>query len=167
MRASRAFAVAAAACAVVGLSAPLAAAGGDGQGGNGPINVNVNPQSVHPGGTLTITVQGCDRGGTVTSNAFRQVNLSDSRSGTATAIARINDNATPGQYSLAVRCNDNSSVASAHFTVLSGRGAQGGLGGSVGPSSTEMAIGVGLVATAAVGGGVFVARRRRLVSGKV
>ncbi len=42
----------------------------------------------------------------MTSNAFRQVNLSENRGGIATAIARINDNASPGQYNLAVRCNN-------------------------------------------------------------
>lgn len=166
MRASRALAVAAAACAAVGLSAPLAAAGGD-QPNNGPISVSVSPQSVHQGATLTITVRGCDRGGTVTSNAFPQTNLSGPRGGVSTATARIHDDAAPGQYNLAVRCNDNRNVATQQFTVLSGRGALGGLGGSVGPSSTEMAIGGGLVATAAVGGTLFIARRRRMISGKV
>ncbi|MCX4820854.1 hypothetical protein OG883_13240 [Streptomyces sp. NBC_01142] len=145
--------------------------GGNGQGGNvrkdnGRITVRVNPQSVHQGGTLTITVQGCKRGGTVASNAFSQVQLSNNGQNQSTASARIHDHTTPGQYNLAVRCNDNSNVATVQFTVLSARGAQGGLGGSVGPSSTEMAIGGALVATAAVGGGLFVARRRRTVSGR-
>lgn len=162
MRASRALAVAAAACAAVGLSAPLAAAGGDG----GALRVSVNPQSVHQGSTLTITVEGCKRGGTVTSNAFPQTSLPASRTGVATAMARINDNAALGRHSLIVTCNDNQMVGTAQFTVLAGRGAQGGLGGSVGPSSTEMAIGAGLVGTAAVGGGLFIARRR-MVSTRV
>ncbi|WP_405804449.1 hypothetical protein OG729_04565 [Streptomyces sp. NBC_00210] len=274
MRASRALAAAAAACAAVGLSAPLAAAGGDRQD-IGPTSVTVSPQAVHQGSTLTITVRGCNRGGTVTSNAFPTTNLSSNRNGISTAIARIHDDAAPGQYNLAVRCsnnqngnqggdgrgngsqgedargdnnqggdgrgdndlgdnnlggdgrgdnnqggdgrgnnnqggdgrgnnnqggdgrgnnnlggdgrgnnnlggdgrgnnnqggdgrgNNNQRVATAQFTVLAGRGALGGLGGSVGPSSTEMAIGAGLVVTAAVGGTLFVARRRRSVSGK-
>ncbi|WP_373430203.1 hypothetical protein [Streptomyces sp. V1I1] len=137
---------------------------GGGQGGNGAISINVNPRSVHQGGTLTISVQGCKRGGTVTSNAFPQTNLSVNPNGISTAIARIHNDAAPGQYNLAIRCNDNSRVATDQFTVLAGRGALGGLGGSVGPSSTEMAIGGGLVLTAAVGGSLFVARRRRMVS---
>ncbi|MGW2282077.1 hypothetical protein [Streptomyces sp. NPDC001770] len=57
--------------------------------------------------------------------------------------------------------NGNGAVATARFTVLDGRGAQGGLGGSMGPGSTETRIGGGLVAAAAVGGAVFVVRRRR------
>ncbi|SDN53433.1 hypothetical protein, partial [Streptomyces wuyuanensis] len=81
--------------------------------------------------------------------------------GVAVATARIFDRATPGQYNLAVRCHDSNRIATRTFIVLSGRGAQGGLGGSQGPSSTEMAVGGGLVATAAVGGALYLIRRRR------
>ncbi|GGT13277.1 hypothetical protein [Streptomyces purpureus] len=148
--------------------------GGDGRGPNaggngdnrGPTDVTVNPFSVHQGATLTITVRGCDRGGTVSSNAFPTINLSQQRSGVSTAVARIHDHATPGDYNLAVRCNDGNRVATAQFRVLSGRGAQGGLGGSLGPSSTEMAVGGGLFAAAALGGGIFVLRRRRMHDSK-
>lgn len=59
------------------------------------------------------------------------------------------------------RGNNNSAIATHKFTVLPGRGAQGGLGGSMGPSSIEMQIGGGLVAAAAIGGAVFIVRRRR------
>ncbi|MEW2082777.1 hypothetical protein [Streptomyces sp. NPDC005283] len=316
MRASRALAVAGATCVAVGLSAPLAAAGGDSRN-NDPINVNVSPQAIHQGGTLTITARGCSRGGTVASNAFPLGNLSEQRSGISTAIVRIHNSATPGQYNMAIRCNGNQiglngnqndregnnnglgnnngrdahnnglgnnngrdgnnnglgnnngrdgnnnglgnnngrdgnnnglgnnngrdgnnnglgnnngrdahnnglgnnngrncnnnglgnnngrdcrdgnnnglgnnngiinngvinnglanngignvagTVATAQFTVLPGRGALGGLGGSVAPSTTEMAIGAGLVATAAIGGSLFIARRRRMANGKL
>ncbi|MEV5132923.1 hypothetical protein AB0K87_21045 [Streptomyces sp. NPDC053705] len=192
MRASRALAVTATAFAAVGLAAPLAAAGG-GPGSNPsnfPTNVTVNPSSVFQGATMQVSAEGCGRsGGRVWSNAFPTVNLSPGRVGYATA--RIRDNATPGQYSLSVRCNDSDNnfgggnggdggqggnggqgghggqgggngdpVATARFTVLPSRGAQGGLGGSMGPSSVEMQVGGGLVAAAAVGGAVFVVRRR-------
>ncbi|MFP1627931.1 hypothetical protein ACLB9X_22790 [Streptomyces sp. 5K101] len=50
--------------------------------------------------------------------------------------------------------------------MLHARGAAGGLGGSIGPTDAEMAVGAGLVATAAVGGSVFIVRRRRTVSGQ-
>ncbi|MEV0775385.1 hypothetical protein ACIBLA_05685 [Streptomyces sp. NPDC050433] len=156
MRASRALMVTAAACAAVALSAPLAAAN------NGPTNIRVNPFAVHQGGTLHITVDGCRHGGTVTSNAFPTAQLSVNSSGHSEARARINNNATPGDYNLSVKCSDNSRVATHRFRVLAGQGAEGGLGGSIGPSSTEMAVGSGLVATAAVGGTVFIARRRRM-----
>jgi hypothetical protein len=218
MRASRALAVAAAACAAVGLSAPLAAAGGDTRD-NSPFTVSVSPRSVHQGGALHITVRGCNRGGTVTSNAFPTVRLTEERDNRAangnnangnnannangnnnnaggnggdgrgnqnnnannannnaggngdrgnvlTATARIHDHASPGEYNLAVRCNDNPRVETAEFTVLSGRGALGGIGGSVGPTSVETAVGAGLIATAALGGTFFLVRRRGALGGR-
>ncbi|MFE3601691.1 hypothetical protein ACFXP3_38050 [Streptomyces sp. NPDC059096] len=156
MRASRALAVTATACAAVALSAPLAGAT------NGPRDVSVNPFEVHRGGTLHIRVEGCGHGGTVTSNAFSRVELSVNSSGHSSARARIHDFTTPGHYNLAVRCSDDPRTVTHQFRVLEGRGALGGLGGSVGPSSTEMAVGGGLVAAAAVGGSFFLTRRRRL-----
>ncbi|MEU5717020.1 hypothetical protein AB0G71_14730 [Streptomyces sp. NPDC020403] len=199
MRASRALAATATACAAVGLAAPLAAAGG-GPGSNPsniPTNVTVHPSSVHQGATMQVSAEGCGRsGGKVWSNAFPTVNLSPGRVGYATA--HIRHNATPGHYSLSVKCNESDNnfgnggdggaggdggdrgeagdrgnggdrgnrghetdlVATARFTVLPGRGAQGGLGGSIGPSTVEMQVGGGLVAAAAVGGAVFIVRRR-------
>ena len=174
MRASRALAATVTAFAAVGLCAPMAAAGG----GDGPRNVQVSPSSVHQGGILTITVDGCRRGGVVSSNAFPDATLSTGdrdrdrdraggdRGGESVATARVRDNATPGNYSLTVRCNDSPQTATASFRVLPGRGALGGLGGSIGPTNAEMAIGAGLVATAAVGGSLFIVRRRRTVGGR-
>lgn len=173
MRAVRTLAVTATAIAAVGLAAPLAAAtnngGNGGTGGNGgPREVTISPAAVHQGSTLTITVRGCTRGGTVTSNAFPQTNLSVNSNAISTAIARVFNHATPGNYNLAVRCNDNpNDVATRQFTVLEARGALGGIGGSLAPSSTETAVGGSLVAAAALGGGLFIIRRRRLSSGKV
>ncbi|MER6910270.1 hypothetical protein ABT354_01150 [Streptomyces sp. NPDC000594] len=77
--------------------------------------------------------------------------------------ARIHDHAAPGRYNLVVRCDNTSNVATAQFIVVSGRGTRGGLGGSLEPDTAEMAVGAGLVATAAIGGTVFLARRRRTV----
>ncbi|MFD6426625.1 hypothetical protein [Streptomyces sp. NPDC060198] len=188
MRVTRALAVTATAFAAVGLAPSLAAAGG-GPAPSAPVNVTVNPRAVHQGATLQISAQGCNRGGRVWSNAFPTVELSAGRTGYATA--RIRYDTTPGHYNLSVRCNNgngngnngnsnnnngnnndgndfgnggngsNDAVATARFTVLDGRGAQGGLGGSMGPGSTETRIGGALVAAAAVGGAVFVVRRRR------
>ena len=153
MRASRALAVTATAFAAVGLAAPMAAAT------NGPSDVMVNPFSVHQGATMQVSAVGCGHGGKVWSNAFPTTNLSAGSTGFATA--HIRHNATPGHYNLSVKCNDNEKIATHKFTVLEGQGAQGGLGGSMGPSSIEMQIGGGLVAAAAVGGAVFIVRRRR------
>ncbi|MEU7282179.1 hypothetical protein AB0A69_25885 [Streptomyces sp. NPDC045431] len=166
MRASRALAVAATAFAAVGVCAPAAVATGGGTGGNGPTNVTVRPTQVHQGGQLAVSASGCNRGGSVTSNAFPPTALTLNRSGNSAATPRIYDHATPGQYNLAVKCNDSALVVTRTFTVIAGRGAQGGLGGSMAPSSTEMAIGAALVGTAALGGGLFISRRR-LSGGKV
>ncbi|MEU7019125.1 hypothetical protein ABZ990_00515 [Streptomyces sp. NPDC046203] len=155
MRAARTAAVTATAFAALGLAAPLATAT------NGPREVTVNPFDVHAGSTITITAKGCGHGGTVTSNAFPETNLSVNHNGLSSAIARVYNNATPGSYHLAVRCHDNRETTSHPFRVLPGRGAEGGLGGVFTPSDTEMAVGGGLVAVAAVGGGLFVLLRRR------
>ncbi|MGX1885074.1 hypothetical protein [Streptomyces sp. NPDC055287] len=156
MRVSRACLVTATALAAVGLVAPTATAT------NGPRNVNVNPFSVHQGGVLTVSASGCGHGGTVTSNAFQRPAHLPASDTTSFATAKIKHDATPGHYNLAVKCNDNRLVATHQFTVLAGRGARGGVGGSLGPSDTEMQVGGGLVAAAAIGGGLFIARRRRL-----
>ncbi|TLQ42397.1 hypothetical protein [Streptomyces marianii] len=80
MRASRAVAVAITACAAMGATSPVVAATATG-GGNGPANVRLSPSEVHQGSTLTILVDGCHRGGTVSSNAFPAANLSADRGG--------------------------------------------------------------------------------------
>ena len=158
MRTTRALAVSAAAVAAVGLAAPMAAAW------NTPSNIVAMPSVIARGGQLTVTVDGCPRGGTMTSPAFRQARLSpllgshnESSSGTAT----INQDARPGSYDITVNCDGTGPLTRpAAFTVIGG--VLGGLGGSstTGATSTDMAIGGGLVAAAAVGGGVFWRRRR-------
>ena len=124
MRAARTLAVTATAIAAVGLSAPLAAATyGSGNvlsGGsnNTPSNVTVNPYDVHAGSTITITAKGCGHGGTVTSNAFPETSLSVNSNGLSSGIARVYNNATPGNYNLAVKCSDNSRVVTHPFLSL-------------------------------------------------
>ncbi|MBT2407903.1 MULTISPECIES: hypothetical protein [unclassified Streptomyces] len=175
MRVLRALTVAAAACAAIVLSAPFASAnpaggppgggGNGGNGGNGPSNVTVNPYSVHQGATMQVSAAGCTHGGTVWSHGnFPQTNLSAGSIGFATV--RIFNHASPGHHTLSVKCNDNSLVATHRFTILEGNGAQGGIGGSFGPSATETAVGAGLVGAAALGAGVHVMRRRRPVGGR-
>ncbi|MFD7631754.1 hypothetical protein ACFV7Q_38100 [Streptomyces sp. NPDC059851] len=181
MRVLRALTVAAAACATIGLSTPFAAANNDpasnipannnpannnpaggspSGGGNGPSNVTVVPYSVHQGSNMRVSAAGCLRGGTVWSpNNFQQERLSAGPIGHATV--RIFNHASPGNHTLSVKCDDSSLVATHRFTILEGRGAQGGLGGSIGPSAAETAIGSGLVGAAALGAGAHVLRRRR------
>ncbi|MER5935192.1 hypothetical protein [Streptomyces sp. NPDC002054] len=167
MRAFRAFTVTAAAFAAVGLCTPLASADppGTGIGGNGPSNVSVNPFSVHQGSTMQVSASGCGHGGTVSSPGnFSPANLSAGTVGFATV--RIFNHASPGTHTLHVRCNDSNLIATHRFQVLFGNGAQGGIGGSFGPSTTETVIGAGLVGTAALGAGIHLMRRRRPVRGR-
>ncbi|MEU9145617.1 hypothetical protein [Streptomyces sp. NPDC048349] len=175
MRVLRALTVAAATCAAIGLSTPFVSAnsspfGGDvgrgGDGGRGPSNVSVNPFAVHQGSTMQVSAAGCGHGGTVTSHGnFPPANLSAGSIGFATV--RIFNHASPGTHTLSVKCNDSSLVATARFRILEGRPSQGGLGGSLGPSTAETAIGAGLVGSAALGAGAHVLRRRRPIRGRV
>ncbi|MFI5979517.1 hypothetical protein ACIBEA_01435 [Streptomyces sp. NPDC051555] len=176
MRASRALTVTAAAFVALGLAAPFASAsnepaagpaGGPGGGpGGGPRNVAVSPYSVHRGASMEVKAEGCRNGGTVWSPGnFDQANLSGGSP--AFANVHIRHDARTGDQTLSVKCHDNSLVATHRFRILEGRGAQGGLGGSIGPSATETAIGAGLVGTAALGAGIHVMRRRRPVHGRV
>ncbi|MFD8231355.1 hypothetical protein ACFV20_05605 [Streptomyces sp. NPDC059696] len=170
MRNTRALAVAGAAVAALGLSAPAAVAW------DTPSNITALPSVIAPGGQLTITVDGCRNGGTATSNAFSPTQLSPvggggggkgnegdrggSGSGTARGTAVINSNARPGPYDITVDCNGRRMTKPQAFTVIGG--VRGGIGGSstTGATPTDMAIGGGLVAAALVGGGVFWMRRR-------
>ncbi|MBT2443818.1 hypothetical protein J7E93_27715 [Streptomyces sp. ISL-36] len=172
MRAARTLAVAATAFAAVGLAAPLAAATNGPssvtvgssvvqRGGDDSNSVTVTPFAVHQGSTLTITVRGCS-GGTVSSAAFPTTTLSANSNNVSSAVVRIHNNATLGQHTLTVHCNNSNRVLTQQFRVLAGQGSQGGIGGSLAPSSTEMAVGGSLVAAAALGGGLFIARRRRI-----
>ncbi|MFB6846470.1 hypothetical protein ACFCXS_16635 [Streptomyces sp. NPDC056373] len=167
MRNTRALAVAGAAVAALGLSAPAAVAW------DTPSNITALPSVIAPGGQLTITVDGCRGGGTATSNAFSPTRLSPvsggkgnegdrggAGNGTARGTATINSNARPGSYDITVDCNGRRMTKPQAFTVIGG--VRGGIGGSstTGATPADMAIGGGLVAAAVVGGGVFWMRRR-------
>ncbi|MFF6772639.1 hypothetical protein ACFY8W_03655 [Streptomyces sp. NPDC012637] len=170
MRAARTLAVTATAFAALGLAAPLATAtngpssvtvgsfqapkGGDNS------NVTVSPFAVHQGALLLVTTRDC-AAGTVSSAAFPSGTLSGSNQGFSTVSVRIYNNATPGLHTLTATCVNGRKLTT-QFRVLAGQGAEGGLGGSLAPTSTEMAVGGSLVAAAALGGGLFIARRRRV-----
>ncbi|MFF2850942.1 hypothetical protein ACFVT5_32100 [Streptomyces sp. NPDC058001] len=160
MRTYRALAVSAAAVAAVGLAAPTAAAGGATDLNNIVATPNVVPQ----GGQLAVTVEGggCDNG-TVESPAFQRTRLSGTgRLGNniATATVTIDRDARAGSHEITADCNGRRLTRPNAFTVVGG--VRGGIGGSTetGATRTDMAIGGGLVAAAALGGGVFWMRRR-------
>ncbi|MFJ7074125.1 hypothetical protein [Streptomyces sp. NPDC098781] len=160
MRTTRTLAAAATAVAALGLAAPVAAAR-DGMP-VGPSNIVALPSVIARGGQLTITVDGCPRGGTATSDAFRPTTLTPVGGSTAKGTATIDRNARPGSHSITVHCTGSSRPLTHPnaFSVIGG--VRGGLGGSssTGATPTDMAIGGGLIAVALVGGGVFWMRRR-------
>ncbi|MCX4766844.1 hypothetical protein OG562_38945 [Streptomyces sp. NBC_01275] len=153
-------AASAAAVAALSLAAPAAVAR-DGMGVS-PSNIVVLPSVIARGGQITVTVDGCPGGGTMTSSAFRQATLTpiNGANQTSKGTATIDDNARPGSYDITVNCNGRTLTRPAAFTVLGG--VRGGLGGgsTTGATPTDMAIGGGLVTAALVGGGVFWMRRR-------
>ena len=160
MRTTRALAAAGAAVAALGLAAPTAVAR-DGMGVS-PNNIVALPSVIARGGQLTVTVDGCPTGGTMTSDAFPSATLTPIHGANRTSrgTATVNRNASPGSHSITVTCNGQTLTNPAAFTVIGG--VQGGLGGSssTGATPTDMAIGGGLVAAALVGGGLFWMRRR-------
>ncbi|MEU9298759.1 hypothetical protein [Streptomyces sp. NPDC048266] len=135
---------------------PAGVAQAGGTAGTGLSNVSVNPSQVHQGALLTVTASGCTNGGTITSTAFPSVTLP--AGATTSATARVNNNAITGAGTLTVQCSGRSTNAS--FTILAGTPAQGGLGGTQGPSSTATAVG-GTLTVLAIGTGTFLLARRR------
>ncbi|WP_030422893.1 hypothetical protein [Streptomyces sp. NRRL F-5065] len=160
MRKSRALAAAGAAVAVLGLAAPTATAGGDHH--DTPSNIVALPSVIARGGRLTVTVDGCPQGGTMTSDAFRTTHLTPVRGANETSrgTATIDEDARPGSYDITVNCSGRRLTRPAAFTVIGG--VRGGLGGSStsGATPADMAIGGGLVTAAVAGGGLFWMRRR-------
>lgn len=164
MRTTRALAASAVAVTVLGLAAPVAVArdGMGGGGGAGPSNIVALPSVIARGGQLSVTVDNCPSGGTMTSDAFPTASLTPvgGSSRMARGTATVSRNAVPGPHSITVNCNGRTLTNPAAFTVIGG--VRGGLGGgsSSGATPTDMAIGGGLVAAAAAGGGLFWMRRR-------
>ncbi|MFD5110691.1 hypothetical protein [Streptomyces cinereoruber] len=135
---------------------PAGTAQAGGTASTGPSNITVSPSQVHQGALLTITASGCTSGGTITSTAFPTVSLP--AGATTNTTARVNNNATTGTATLTVQCSGRS--ANTSFTVLAGTPAQGGLGGTQGPSTTATALGGTLTALALATGTVLLLRRR-------
>ncbi|GHB34522.1 MULTISPECIES: hypothetical protein [Streptomyces] len=156
MRTNRALAVSAVAFAAVGLAAPTAAAW------DNPSNITAMPSVIARGGQLSVTVDGCPNGGSMTSTAFPQARLSpvSGNNETSKGTATINSSANPGSYDITVHCSGKTLTKPQAFTVIGG--VRGGLGGSssTGATPTDIAIGGGLVGLALIGGGVFWMRRR-------
>ncbi|MEU0673536.1 hypothetical protein ABZ330_11655 [Streptomyces sp. NPDC006172] len=159
----RASAVSAAVAAALATAAPAAVAR-DGMpiSPNSPSNILALPSVIARGGQLTITVDGCPTGGTMSSSAFRIANLTPFPGvrGSSKGVAAVDINAGPGTHGITVNCNGRTLSNPAAFSVIGG--VRGGLGGSTsdGATPTDVAIGGGLVTAAVVGGGLFWMRRR-------
>ncbi|MCF6524568.1 hypothetical protein [Streptomyces sp. JJ36] len=160
----RASAVLAAGLCAAALSAPAAEAA---PSGTGPTNIQVFPKVVKQGGTLTVTVDGtaCRDGkgfhhAFVESDAFPRTPLRPLKhEGAAVAHPRVFDKARPGLHKVTATCGGKS-ITGGTFRVVPARGAKGGLGGTQGGDSAQVAAGAGALAAAAAGG-VYLMRRRR------
>ncbi|MGY3339799.1 plastocyanin [Streptomyces filamentosus] len=178
MRAIRTASAALLATAAVALSAPAASAAPaapaeDGTGRNiTSFGFSVTPRTVAPGGTVTLTSDGCEVPSvTVTSGVFDTVTLTEGRPGSATvdADARIG-----AEYEIAFDCKGERgtttlTVAPAHTTpptppapLTPHKGVKAGFGGSAGSDAlgaAELTAGAALIA-GALGTAVVLTRRR-------
>ncbi|MGR8007078.1 hypothetical protein [Streptomyces hypolithicus] len=182
MRAIRLAPAAALGLAALSLSAPtaLAAQSADGKA-PGPVVGTATPSTVSPGGQVTLSVTGCDGPARAMSGVFDTATIADGGS----AYARVDFDAKPGAvYTVTYTCDDDGRTATADLTIAGGttpaptrtptatatrtvssttaptRPARGGVGGSVdGMNAGEIAAGAALV-VAAIGGTVYVVRRR-------
>ncbi|MGW3264318.1 hypothetical protein [Streptomyces sp. NPDC001056] len=134
--------------------------GGPGDHFDGLHDIVVTPRVVAAGGRLTVTVQGCRRGGEMASHAFRTAPLTPLHDDTSRGAVYVNRNARAGRYDIFVRCGGPIVTRSRAFTVIGS--VDGGLGGSrtIGATTADMAIGGGLVGLALIGGGAYWLRRR-------
>ncbi|MET9672124.1 hypothetical protein ABZY68_03370 [Streptomyces sp. NPDC006482] len=170
MRAIRAASAALLAAAALGLAVvPTAlAAGNDGNDGNEQnitsFGFSVTPVTVVPGGTVTLTSDGCEVPSvTVTSGVFDTVTLSEGRSGTATVDLAAKAGA---RYEITFDCKGERGTTAltvvaptgAHKGVKAGFGSEAGaVDGGLG--TAELVTGALLIA-GALGAAVVLIRRR-------
>ncbi|WP_330336505.1 hypothetical protein [Streptomyces sp. NBC_00557] len=135
--------------------------GGSRDDDGGPRGILVTPGVLPAGGRLTVSVEGCPDGGTMSSRAFPATGLDASGGGASRAGVRLDRDARPGRYDLTVRCDGTALVRPDAFTVLGG--VHGGVGGNraAGATPSDMAAGAALVTLSVVGGGTYWLRRRR------
>ncbi|PJM94072.1 hypothetical protein CG719_21115 [Streptomyces sp. CB01373] len=136
--------------------------GAPGHGAGGLNSIVPMPGVIARGGQLVVTIDGCRNGGTMSSNVFSRATVRpfDEAGERAQGVVTIRDDARPGTYDITVDCNGRRLTRPAAFTVVGG--VRGGVGGGIttGATPADMAIGGGLMAAGAVGGGVLWMRRR-------
>ncbi|MFK0225402.1 hypothetical protein ACIQUL_06510 [Streptomyces sp. NPDC090303] len=168
MRAIRAASAALLSAVAVVALAPAALAG-DGDHDITPFGYSVTPATIAPGGTVTLTSDGCEVPSvTVTSGVFETVTLTEGRPGTATVDV---DAKAGAQYEITFDCKgergtapltiqggDTGTQTGAHKGVKAGYGTAAGAQ-SAGLGVTEAVTGVLLIA-GALGAAVVLTRRR-------
>ncbi|WP_086830651.1 hypothetical protein [Streptomyces sp. NRRL B-24572] len=178
MRAIRAASTALLGAAAIALAAPAALAA-DGApatnprapGAKAPGDFVVSPSVVAPGGRLTLSAPGCASTATASAGIFDTVTIAPGATASATvdadakrgAVYTVLFNCTGGvQDTVALTISGTpTATPTISATILTPpRGVMGGLGGSMAPTSTEIAAG-GALTLAAVGGTAYVALRRR------
>ncbi|MEU2233430.1 hypothetical protein ACH4A8_04065 [Streptomyces vietnamensis] len=178
MRAIRAASTALLGAAAIALAAPAALAA-DGApatnprapGAKAPGDFVVSPSVVAPGGRLTLSAPGCASTATASAGIFDTVTIAPGATASATvdadakrgAVYTVLFNCTGGvQDTVALTISGTpTATPTISATILTPpRGVMGGLGGSMAPTSTEIAAG-GALTLAAVGGTAYVVLRRR------
>ncbi|MET9727436.1 hypothetical protein [Streptomyces zaomyceticus] len=126
MRAIRAASVALLSAAAVIVVAPTALAGEDENRGVTSFGFSVTPTTIAPGGTVTLTSDGCEEPSvTVTSGVFDTITLNEGRSGTATVDL---DAKAGAQYEITFDCKGERGTT----TLTVAQGGTGGTGGNTG-----------------------------------
>lgn len=136
-----------------------------------PFGFSVTPATVAPGGTVTLTSDGCEASSvTVTSGVFDTVTLTEGRAGTATIDVEAK---IAAEYEVTFDCKGKKGTAP--LTIAAGstghsagghdtgadKGVKAGFGGGAGElGATEVAMGTALIAGALGGGGMLLMRRR-------
>ncbi|MER6995122.1 hypothetical protein [Streptomyces sp. NPDC000410] len=130
--------------------------------------LEIYPQAAGPGETVTVNTTACGKNAHGTGDAH-SLGAGDFKAAPAThkevvvGQFKVPKGAKPGTYSIGLLC-DNGKEATGDLVVRShGQQPSGhvqtGVGGSVGPDTTQIAAGVAVVAAAAVGG-TWLLRRR-------
>ncbi len=154
MPAIRALSAAMLGLGALALTACTSATAGDDVGNPG-FGYNLQPETVAPGGRLSLPVQGCKEEATVTSGVFQTVTVPK---GGTSATAVIDRNARPGtSYDVAFRCGHEYghrklTIGAAHSETAGSK--QSGSGGAPDSGGGEGGYGGGGIGGGGYGGGV-------------
>ncbi|MGW0167969.1 hypothetical protein ACWDWT_22700 [Streptomyces sp. NPDC003343] len=154
MPAIRALSAAMLGLGALALTACTSATAGDDVGNPG-FGYNLQPETVAPGGRLSLPVQGCKEEATVTSGVFQTVTVPK---GGTSATAVIDRNARPGtSYDVAFRCGHEYghrklTIGAAHSETAGSK--QSGSGGAPDSGGGEGGYGGGGIGGGGYGGGI-------------